>query len=75
MNTTQDSADNTLEAAALLFSIARNESYNFTEVKINANESLRRGLAKRILDKAKSIRPDIDDKTWSNASSELTKRG
>lgn len=70
-DTTQTTDDGVLEAAALLFQVARTESSQFQENQINSNKELRKTLTKRILEKVKSIRPDISQDVWRKASQEL----
>ncbi len=66
--------EDVMEAAALLFQIARRHSFDYENSKIDNNKSLRKTMAKSILNEAKSMRPDLDDNIWKQASCELTKR-
>jgi hypothetical protein len=66
--------DNVLEAAAILFRIARSYSSDYTERQLNS-PSVRKELTKKIMNTAKEENPEVPLETWQKASIELTNRG
>lgn len=73
-NATTDQESNVLEAAAVLFQVARSASSSFTEAQINNSKSLRKDLVEKILKQAKTLRPDLTEDVWQKASAELVQR-
>tara|TARA_R110001583_G_scaffold52147_13_gene162236 strand:- start:501 stop:713 length:213 start_codon:yes stop_codon:yes gene_type:complete len=67
--------DKVNEAQMVLFQIARKNAGEYSESQVNNNASLRRRLAKKILDDAKESRPDISSETWAAATVELNATG
>lgn len=59
------------ELAAIIYKLLRKESADYTEAQINNSASLREAINQRVMAEAKRVQPDVTNRQWARALSQL----
>lgn len=67
-----ESGDRSIDAlSAIMLCVSRKVSSEHDEDRINASKGLRKALSEKILKECKSLAPEVSNKDWGLAASQL----